>query len=315
MANYLTSNGLIASAKRRAMIPENQSTFKPDDFLAFANEEMMIGLVPSVLSLHEDYFLTFQEVNLVANKSNYPIPSRATGNKLRDVVFKDNNGNMYEMSRILVEDMPSFQGSYSYDNFRYFYIRNNEVVLIPSTGPSVTGKLLFSFYIRPNQLVQENEVGIITNINTLTNELSLDKVPAGFSVAQKFDMIRTDSPHRIITYDLNATSLNSTTKIISFATLPDDLVVGDHIALAGETIVPQIPTDLHVVLAHRIAARCLEAMGDQQGLAAANVKLAEMETKVGNLIDNRVEGSPQKVLNRFSPLKIVTLKRRNWIRG
>ena len=57
------------------------------------------------------------------------------------------------------------------------------------------------------------------------------------------------------------------------------------------------------MLAQRVAARCLEALGDSQGITLANTKLAEMEQKTGALLENRVEGAVQKVLNRHSTLK------------
>ena len=57
MAAAFTSDKLIRSVKRRAMIPENQSTFLDADFLEFANEEISLGLLPSILRLHEDYLL------------------------------------------------------------------------------------------------------------------------------------------------------------------------------------------------------------------------------------------------------------------
>ena len=76
----------------------------------------------------------------------------------------------------------------------------------------------------------------------------------------------------------------------------------DLVTLAGETIIPQIPDELHSMLAQRVACRCLEALGDQQGLQAANLKLAEMEAKSATLINDRIESSPQKIVNRNSPL-------------
>ena len=41
-------------------------------------------------------------------------------------------------------------------------------------------------------------------------------------------------------------------------------------------------------------------MGDQAGLQLALVKLAKMGEATGVLIDNRVEDSPQKIVNRHS---------------
>ena len=86
-------------------------------------------------------------------------------------------------------------------------------------------------------------------------------------------------------------------------------------SFAQESKVPQVPTDLHVVLAHRLAARCLEALGDTQGLNNANVKLQDFEGKLQNVIDNRVEDAPKKVKNRNGLIRSGLLSKRNIIRG
>ena len=63
----LTTNALLKSIKRRAMIPDNQNTFTDQDLIDLMNEEMMIGLVPSVLQTKEEYFIFKQVVPLVSN--------------------------------------------------------------------------------------------------------------------------------------------------------------------------------------------------------------------------------------------------------
>jgi hypothetical protein len=90
------------------------------------------------------------------------------------------------------------------------------------------------------------------------------------------------------------------------------LVPGDYICLANEAIIPQIPPDLHNGLAERTCARILAAIGDQQGLQTSLAKIAEIDQKQGNLLDNRSEGTPQKVLARHSLLrygKMGTMRR------
>jgi hypothetical protein len=305
MASYYTSDELIKSVKRRAMIPANQSTFQDEDFLAFANEEMSIGLVPTILQLHEDYLMFEERIPMAQGTVRYQIPYRAIGNKLRDVAYRDRNGNVYEMTRITKDDLPYYNGPVSTSRVYAFYIENNEICLVPENITIAGGFLQVTYYMRPNSLVLLSNVGVITNINRTTGEVSLDKIPSNFSTTKLFDMVQINSPHKTLDYDLTATAINPVTKSITFTTtdIPTNLQVGDHICLATESAVPQVPSDLHVVLAHRVAARCLESMGDLENLQAANQKLAEMEAKTPNLIDNRVESAPLKVVNRHSLLR------------
>ena len=88
-------------------------------------------------------------------------------------------------------------------------------------------------------------------------------------------------------------------------TVPEKLIVNDVIALSEETIIPQIPLELHSMLAQRAAMRCLESLGDVPGLQSAAAKLADMEVKTGMIIDNRVESSPQKIRPRHTPIRRV----------
>jgi hypothetical protein len=310
----MTSDEIIKSAVRRAGIPKSQATFTDDDFLAFANEEMDTGLVPSVLISHEDYFLTSDDIPVNPNLDRYEIPGRATGNKLRDLSYIDNNGNVYEMVRIPIDNVSDYNTAYNYTNRGYtYYVQNNQVILTPQSTPLSPGFFRFSYYIRPNRLVLLKDVGVITNINLLTGEISISSNPQYFSVQQKFDFVSVTSPHRTLSKDLTAVAYNTTTKVITFAItdIPSTLNIGDHVCVAETAAIPQFPSDLHVILAHRVAARCLESLGDQEGLQAANVKLAELEQKTQTIIDNRVEASPEKIIPRHGVLR----RRRNFRRG
>jgi hypothetical protein len=298
MASYLTSDTLIESVKRRHSIPESQNTFEEDDFLAFANEEIALGILPTLLQYHEEYLVYTQTVALVANQSNYAIPARAVGSKLRNVYYVDSAGNERELGRIEPENVSYYQsGSSSGSAFQYFYLQNNLVVLVPEVGASPTGSLVMDYYLRPNQLVSEDRVATITAINTTTGVITVDGTPDVITNSTPIDFLEARGGHRTKGLDKTPTATGATTITFSPSDLPSDLVVGDHIALACECKIPQIPDDLHAMLAQRVAARCLEALGDQQGLAAANAKLVEMEQKTATLVDNRTEGTPQKVVN------------------
>jgi len=307
MSRYLTSNSLIESAKLRALLPETQVTFREEDFLRFANEEMDTAVMPYVMSFHEDYFLFTEDVLLEDNVNKYEIPYRAAGNKLREVSYLDNAKNIYEMTRISVEDLSYYQYNTGGSNspIRAFSVQNNDIVLQPEQNFIGSGYLRMYYYLRPNQLVSEDRVLVITDINRTTGQISVDKQPSLYNIGTLVDFVQVKSPHRCLDIDLSITNVDTINNVVSVdpADIPRKLKVGDHVCLAEECIIPQIPTDIHSLLSQRIACRCLEALGDQQGLTAANTKLAEMELKLGSLVDSRVEGAPLKVVNRHSLLR------------
>lgn len=302
--SYMTSDTLIQSAVRKAGLPRSQNVFTDDDFLAFANEEMDLGLVPSILSSREDYLMYTEDIAIDTNQTRYDIPARAIGNKLRDVSFVDTAGSIAEMSRIPVDYVSDYNSGYTYGRQAYiYYVENNQIVLV-GTGSGLTpGFLRMTYYMRPNRLVLLNQVGIIQNIDTVNNSIVVNAVPSNFSTQLKYDFVSVTSPHKTIAKDLSPSVINPTTKVIQFTTLPTGINVGDHISISETTAIPQVPSDLQAVLAHRVAARCLEALGDQEGLQAANVKLAEYEQKTQTLIDDRVEASPEKIIARSGSLR------------
>lgn len=313
---YYTTNTLIESVIRREMLPETAATFKEEDFLAFANEEMDLGVMPLIMSFHEDYLIQTVDIPLIDNVTHYQIPNRAMGNKIREVQFKDTNGYLYEMTRIFIEDLPYFQqttmSSYS-GLVRAFYMESDSIVIIPSGNITATGSLRVSYYMRCSELVSEARSARVTAIDTGTGEVTLDSWPSVFVSAQLFDITSGRSPHNILGLDIVPVSLgDQTVPVITFnpGDLPRYLKKNDVITLAEETIIPQVPVELHSILSQRIAIRCLQALGDATGVQIATAKLLEMEQKTSTIIDNRAEGSPQKIAPKHTFLRRGRIYRR-----
>lgn len=302
---YYNSETLINSVKRRISIPTNQNTYTDEDILAFADEELMLSVVPAIMTLHEDYLLFQEDTPINANQSEYKIPYRAVGNKLYDLQFVDTNGNILPMSRTTVADRPNYNGFYTTNLAYSYFVQNNRIGLLPTNQGPGAGNLRFVYYIRPSSLVFSKEVSVITNIDRNTGIILVNAVPDTFGTDTKLDMYEFNSPHTIMEIDIYPTAVNASNKSITFNTddIPDALAIGDHIALAEHCCIPQIPSDLHVFLAQKTAERILEAQGDLEGLKMAQAKSAEMEVRAGTIIDNRVEESPTKLTNRYGILR------------
>jgi hypothetical protein len=563
---WMTTDDLIAAVKRKISFPISQNTFSEEDIIQFANEEMFIAQVPSVLQYHEEYFVYRVQTPLVSNISRYSIPNRAIGMKLRDLMWSDSSGNYFEMTRINSDDKAFFQRNIGANQaIHKFYLEGNDVVLTPSVVGGPTGALNFFIYLRPNQLVSNSRGRIIesfsrtltinspyefkfypSNIDTTEDTISIQKntfssldvntsnneitiishgyengyklvfssdselpapleentvyyvvnktvntfqlsltengsvvdlttqgvgphfvaiphnyangtkvylysagtLPSGisnstpyyvipvdalsfkisetingagfdfstggigdqfissnfitittgsqtispvsyvipvlprptvsaclsqlqttinsyltitssissppniiftfndityafgssneslisvssqigfnfdselssiFSVGSKIDLLQTLPGHRTYIFDVVLQAISGSIGYFNYSDLlvylstgfgftPQiiNIQVGDYMCLANESIIPQIPPDLHNVLAERTAARILAAIGDQAGLAITNQKIAEMENRQGNLLDQRSEGTPQKITARNSLLR------------
>jgi len=316
MAKVLSTDLLVTSSLRRAMIPSDQVTFTSTDVQDIMNEELGIHILPVILRAHEEYFVSSEDIPVVSTKTKYKIPYRAIGNKLRDVSYVDAGGAVYEMTRVSMEDISSYTGQYSTNRTYAFYIENDSIVLMNQTTQS--GSLRMSYFLRPNELVADSRGGIISAIDTTSvvgqTTLTMESFPTHFSTISTFDIVQGKSPNKIITFDRAVVSVDDVAKTITFTTIDSidsDLVAGDVVSQAEESIYPQMPTELQPILAQRVAVKMLEALGDTEGMKNAQTELERMEYNSMSLIDNRVEGSAQKINNRHSALRESTLGYRN----
>lgn len=304
MSNTLTSDALVKSVKRRASIPSDQSTFTTEDILEILNEEMDMFGVEHLLSVHEEYLVYSIDIDLVSDQREYTIPYRAIGNKLRDVAYVSPDGSLYELSRISLEELSDFRSTFIDTGTDLFYVKNDKIVLVSEQQTS-SAKLRMFYYLKPNSLTVTKNVATISNIDLVSGIITISNFPSDFSNVPDMDFVQHKSPNKIYSYDITPLSVNSTTKTVTFDStdIPSDIEVGDYITPRTLTPVPQLPTELHPILAQRAAVAILESLGDTEGFQVASNRLQKMEQSVLSIIDNRVEGAPQKIVSRYNPLR------------
>jgi hypothetical protein len=289
------------------MIPSDDKTFTNEDILEIINEEIAVFGIQHLMSTHEEYLLTYEDKTIVSGQAAYAIPERAIGNKLRDVQYIDSSNNVFELSRISVDDLSDYNDSSALERPQIFYIQDNKIVLVD--GLPQDGSLRMYFYLRPNDLVEDKYAATITDINRTTGVITVSNFQSDFSTLPELDFVQVKSPNKILDYDITPTAVDSNTSSITFSLtdIPADLIVGDYLMLQHEAIVPQLPVELHPIISQRAAVHCLEAMGDAQGLQVAQARLQMMEKATLDLIDNRVEAAQQKIVNRHGTLRQATL--------
>jgi hypothetical protein len=309
MASFgrMTVDDLIESVKARAAVPISQNTFQSSHLIRFLNEEIDDTLVPLVLQVKEEFYVSTDEIALVSGQTRYSIPYRAIGSKIRNVYLKTSGGTAFKLSRVQPEDVPDYQyGSFSGDN-HLFYIEGDSIVLVSQGSAIPSGSLMVSYYMKPNDLVASSRVCQISSITEGVSQTTIivDAVPSVITTATPIDFIGDKPNHRVKGHDIAPVSVSSGTAtfVIDNDDIPDDLEEGDHIALAGETHLPQVPSDLHVILAQAAACRVYEAQADVEGLKLAKVKLDDMLQRALEVIDTRTEGNPQKIFNSNSLLR------------
>ncbi len=303
MSRVLKTSKLIESVRDRAFIPKEDAVYNDQAVIDVLNEQIDTILLPKLMSINEEHLVNSVLVDANASDGRYEIPYRAVGNKLRELAFVDGAGNTYEMSRVSLEELSDYRNGAGLNSHNLFYVEGNEIVIVNA----VTNQypyLKMSFYIRPNSLVKDDLVPAITSIDTVNGLLTLSFFPEAFSDALLFDFIGAKTPNKILSYDKNKVSVNRSAKTIIFAAddIPSKLKIGDYVTVSEETVVPNIPTEYHPVLAQAAAVYILEALGDTEGLQNALRKLDTMEKGVMQLTDDRVEGAPRKINQRHTTL-------------
>ncbi len=195
-------------------------------------------------------------------------------------------------------------------------ISGNKVSIV---GTPETNGIYAISYIDSNHFSIQSSSTINGNAGSWTLmtdviQFNLAQTPNKFLNNSLFDFVQNISPNKIITYDIPVNSIDQTLNVIRFKKEDvSHIPQNSYLTIAEETIVPNIPTELHPILAQRVAVACLEAMGDEQNKQSAERKLASMEKDAGTFLDNRVEGAIQKIKSRHSPLvnTLNTLGRRN----
>jgi hypothetical protein len=315
---YMDSAKLLESIKLRAAIPMSQVTFSDSDLLNLANEELELKIIPSVLAVKEEFYVTLSTIPLVANQDDYTIPYRAIGNKVRSVFYEQSTGNLMKLANIPMEHLNEYQYSNG-GTLAGFVLENDHLKIVPSVGSNPTGSLSLRYYLKPNAIVEMSRGAKIRSIDRTTGIIEVsngdtdaDTVPSNINVNVQVDFIRAKPINRTYSFDIDLVSVNATAGTITVD--PDDIPAGlevnDWVCTAGETVIPQIPAELHSMLAQAVACRVLESLTDTQALTNATAKLQEMEQKLLSVIDTRVESPFRKVVSPISLLNNGRFRRR-----
>lgn len=288
-----TTTELLASIKRRASMPSAAATFSDAELLTMATEQLHEYVVPLVLNVREDYWTKTNDQALVDGTATYRLPYRAVMGKLREVTVLDADENPRNVPRLNVNDLDAAEWG--------FYLLGDQVTLVTRLADQETSlgeTLRLHYHLRPSPLVATTASTTVASFNAGAKTVTLASAPTGYSTATSWDIIRAKPPFDSLTYDAGGT-INSTTITFTNA-LPADLAAGDHVCLPEQSPVPQIPVELHGLLAQKTAIKVLEAKGMTDKLSTAREELVRLENDARQVLSPRVDGESLRVFNRRS---------------
>lgn len=297
--NYSVES-LLTSVKQMSMNASNQNLLSDNDIIRIASEELQSVIIPWIESVKGEYFVTFQDQTFVNGTSNYDLPQRATGTKLRDVCLVDNQNNEVLLNYINPEDMKS---SFAYAPYQFgFYPKDHYIVLVLG---NILGSGNYSFvrmiyFRRPNTLCSTAAVdtatanaGQVLSFDPNAKTITLDFAPTTWTTATEFDIINSMPPFQSRVD--NATVSNVAGFVLTFNdALPTNLAVGDWVSEANFSPIPQIPVEAHRLLEALTAARILQYTGDPAGITMQQMA-DQRKRDLFMVLSPRVDGSPRKI--------------------
>lgn len=296
-AQDFTSTALLASIKRRGMIVGATDTWSDADLLALATEEMQSYVMSVLMDVREDYRTADYDVATVASTATYRLPERAAGDSLRNVLYSSDGG--LEYSPLVRVDADQAGASATLGTPYGFYFKDTDVVLVPT--PAIAGTLRLQYPRRPSKLVAASAVatiapgGINGNRTVITTTAT---IPSTFTSGVTVDVVDNNPGFKILTMDAATTGTVSGTTITLSAALPASVAAGDYVCLAGESVVPQIPVEMHPLLAARTVEVALEALGDKKSVVAAK-RTETMRREAIGMMTQRSKGSVRALVNRY----------------
>lgn len=323
MANEWLVSNLIRSLQLRQLITTADSAadgYTTADFLRLINETVRSKFVPLLKRTREDYLITRETLTLTAGRDKYPLPKRAAAEALKAIQYEA--GDVWPpLDRVTEDTAHEHVGNTSAGAPCAFYLQDDSAVFVPV--PAGGESIRFLYYFRPSRVVEADEVGEITAIDTTTGQVTVKAwdedagafssttPPATFTTSATFDFVKGSPGFRCRAINLASSGVASNVLTFAAADLPAGLEVGDFVCIAGETPIAQLPAELHPVLAHEVSRVLLEAKGDDKAKAAKET-VKEMVTDAESMIQNRVQSAPKYVMNRNAPGHRPGLWRSGW---
>jgi hypothetical protein len=289
MAAFDTTE-FLNKVKLKATLPEGR--YEDSEILGIAKDMLMSVVVPTILGLKEEYYVTSESQDITANQGAYPIPYRAFGLSLREVKRLYSN-QVQDLARIDPTDIRTTATGTPHS----FYLEGQDVVLYP-TPQATEGTLKLSYYLTPSAPVLVTETAPITNIDRNTGIITATP-PTAWTTGNSFDFVSQRNGHKTLAFDLTATNVSTSTITFTASDIPSSLLVGDSIALAGEAPYLQAPDSAFPMLVQIVANELLEDMGDTTALQLGQAKAEQLRAAFVSSLSVRVQGAPKRSVIRI----------------
>ncbi len=300
-----TTAEFLTGVKRRITMPANQVLMEDDDILDIGSDTLRLAMTKILKASQQNYLLTTTDVPLVASQSGYDVPYRSVVGGLETIKYLYDDGlTTKPLAFITVEDVGQYSSSATYPEA--FYFSSDQVIIVPPPA-SATGSLRMPYHRQLSALCSTSNAGQVTAITA--TDVTVSVSPTSFVAGVVVDFIKTRSLSTILSQDVTVTNVAS--NVLTFATgdIPSRLVVGDWISLAQTTPIIPIPDESYDYFEGLVGISILKAIGDNEGATELKKEVDELEKDVKSLLEPRIDGEPEKIINFHSLLRQKSFRR------
>jgi len=248
----------------------------PAVLLRMMSDELRGYVVDLLREAGGEHLVVPHTIQVTPGVSEYRLPPRAVANGIRRVSVQLETLQP-QLPQLSPDALDSAPGGY--------YLRGARLVLWPT--PTEARTLRVDYLLRPSQLVPDTAVGVVTSVTTLGTSLVVEYSGdlGGAASSVPIDVVRASPPFDVLGVEARG-SIGQiggvwrwTVPSAQRALLQEAPEVGDYLCPPDTSPVPQVPLELHALLAQRTAYAVLTALGDA-GTSAAYDRCEDMRTQL-----------------------------------
>lgn len=298
-AQTWATDELLADVRRLGHLSSDDPDATDAELLAVANRVMERRFVPLIRKVRSDYYVTWADQAIVAEQSDYRIPVRSTTNSVRNVVWIDTAGRQRPLDPVALGDRPGY--ALTRGNPCAYTVQDDYLVVLPTPNMS-QGTLRVYFERRPSTLCLTSGALAITLIADVGSQkaLSFADVATPFLTGLS-DIVRFTPPFSLAARDFQL-SFSNPVYLYTPASHDRVPVIGDYLSHAGESPFPQLPPEMHPLLALATAAEAIRAL-DPNAAGLLMVDYQDGMNEAIKLLQPRQQGKQVKLRNTSSMLR------------
>lgn len=323
-----TADQLVAAVRRDCFLAANDDNWTSAKILGIA-DDCTLKIAGALKRMKQDWFQEDFDVALTADEPAYAAPEAAMWTSIENAFLVDKTTGriVAELANVNSSNRAMYQAANTGTSGTpgALWLNQYEIVLSPAPDSNaVTAySLTVSAYRRPGQLVLETEIARVTAVNSATQTLTINALPASWET----DAYTSGTPYRVDIYSRtlpnaqllrnqtvtapSATTLAFSPSIITAADFAA-ISVGDVVAMKNTSWYPDLPPEGVPYLREMVQETILRGQTDTAALQTYLANKANEAALFIKGMSNRHDGKARKLSMRHAAAARFVGFNRRW---